>query len=293
MSQKIETTELDDTVRAHVPGEYVTLSHGRTRYSVAGPEDGPPVVLVPGATLPYMVWDPIMQPLAEAGYRVVSFDLYGRGYSDRPNLAYTQELFAQQIFELADALSLEGKINLVGLAFGAVICLAMANDHPARIQSLSLIAPDGLGVKMTAAQKLVYIKGVGELLFMLAGDKMLLSRLPGYSSDPDFVETLREHFEPTFRLKGFRRGLLSAIRNIPVHHAERIYQKAGRSLIPMQIIWGEADGITPFDSAPLMRRLLPNAEFHGMPGSGHLPQYDRPDETRGLLIDFLGRRYTP
>lgn len=289
MSQRIETTELDNKVRARVPGEYVHLSHGRTRYSVAGPEDGPPVVLVPGATLPYMVWDPIVQPLADAGYRVVSFDLYGRGYSDRPNLAYTQELFAQQIFELADALSLEGKINLVGLAFGAVICLAMVNDHPTRIQSLSLIAPDGLGVNMSATQKLVYIKGIGELIFMLAGDRILLSRLPGYSSDANLVQTLGDHFEPTFRLKGFRRGLLSSIRNIPVHHAERIYRKAGRSLIPIQIIWGEADGITPFESAPLMQRLLPKAEFHSMPGSGHLPQYDRPDETRGLLIDFLDR----
>jgi pimeloyl-ACP methyl ester carboxylesterase len=287
MSGRIENQKLDDGIRSSVPGDYVSLSHGYTRYQALGDADAPPVILVPGATLPYMVWTPLMQPLADAGYRVVCFDLYGRGYSDRPKVAYTQELFAQQIFELCDFLSISKPLNLVGLAFGAVICVDLVNDHPERISSMTLVAPDGLGVNMTFAQRLAYVKGIGEVMFRWKGDQILLSRLSGYSSDDSFVQEIRRNFEPTFRLEGFRRGLLSSIRNISVHHAETSYERAGRSDIPMQILWGENDGITPFESAPLMKRLLPNARFHSMAGVGHLPQYDRPDETSGIIKNFL------
>ena len=229
------------------------------------------------------------RPTSVGSHRVVRFDLYGRGYSDRPKVRYDVELFKRQIFELTAALGMRAPLNLVALAFGAPIAIMIAEENPEQVKSLSFVAPDGLGVKMSFAAKIGYLPGVGETMLRVAGDRLLLSRLPEYSDDKDLVSRLAEHFEPTFGIKGFRRGLLSSIRNIPLHRAKASYKAVGESDIPVCVLWGDKDVITPFENAELMRRLLPASEFHSMPDVGHLPQYERPQETLEIISGFLER----
>src|SRR5262245_47281480 len=81
-----ETVDLDQSVRSQAPGKFIKLSDGFVHYQLIGPSEAPTVALVPGATVPFFVWDPIIDPLLKAGVRVLRFDLFGRGYSDRPNL---------------------------------------------------------------------------------------------------------------------------------------------------------------------------------------------------------------
>ena len=79
-----ETEELNDTVRANTPGSFVLLSDGYTHYELGGDENGEPVVLVHGFSVPYFIWDPTFDFLTKSGFRVLRYDLFGRGYSDRP-----------------------------------------------------------------------------------------------------------------------------------------------------------------------------------------------------------------
>ena len=55
------------------------------------------VVLVHGFSVPYYIWDSTTTALAAAGYRVVRYDEYGRGLSDRPNVDYTADLYDRQL----------------------------------------------------------------------------------------------------------------------------------------------------------------------------------------------------
>jgi pimeloyl-ACP methyl ester carboxylesterase len=55
-----------------------------THFQLTGPDSGDTVVLVPGATLPLAVWEPLAPSLVECGYRVIRYDLPGRGYSSAP-----------------------------------------------------------------------------------------------------------------------------------------------------------------------------------------------------------------
>jgi len=59
-----EKTTLDDEIRAALPGQFVELSDGVVHYELAGPENGPTVVLVHGFSVPYYVWDPTFDALA-------------------------------------------------------------------------------------------------------------------------------------------------------------------------------------------------------------------------------------
>ncbi len=139
-----EPLDMDDRARRQLSGCFVALSDGYTNYDVAGPERGPVVVLVPGISIPRGVFERTIAPLAEAGYRVVTFDLYGRGFSDRPRVRYDAALFNRQIDDLLGALRIEAPVHLVGLASGGLQAMLYAEQRPSRVKSLVLIAPDGV-----------------------------------------------------------------------------------------------------------------------------------------------------
>ena len=80
-----ETKRLTPEVRTGLPGNFIQLSDGVVHYELAGPEDAPVVVLVHGFSVPFFIWDPTFEGLSEAGFRVLRYDLYGRGFSDRPH----------------------------------------------------------------------------------------------------------------------------------------------------------------------------------------------------------------
>src|SRR5271169_4886577 len=91
-------------------GSYVSLGAGVTHFELAGPPDAPTVVLVHGFSVPYYIWDPTFDALTAAGFRVLRYDLFGRGWSDRPNARYDAEFFDQQLLQLLDALGIRGPV---------------------------------------------------------------------------------------------------------------------------------------------------------------------------------------
>ena len=79
-----ESETLTDAVRSQVSGSFLRLADGVVHYELAGPPptvlDARTVVLIHGFSVPYYIWDPTFEALAQAGFRVLRYDLYGRGY---------------------------------------------------------------------------------------------------------------------------------------------------------------------------------------------------------------------
>jgi pimeloyl-ACP methyl ester carboxylesterase len=136
-----ETQTLDGPVREALSGSYVTLSAGVTHYELSGPEDGETVVLIHGGTIPLYAWDAQVSPLRDAGFRVLRYDQFGRGYSDRPNVDYDRAFYRKQLEDLLAALDIESPVNLIGVSFGGAIAATFAKAHPERVAKLVLIAP--------------------------------------------------------------------------------------------------------------------------------------------------------
>jgi pimeloyl-ACP methyl ester carboxylesterase len=132
-----EMRVIDEIVRASAPGQFVRLTGGFTHYELAGPDDGLLVVLVHGFSVPCFIWDPTFAGLVDAGFRVLRYDLFGRGYSDRPEVIYNQALFDRQLCELLDALGFTTPVNLVGLSMGGAIVVGFAAQHPERVRALA------------------------------------------------------------------------------------------------------------------------------------------------------------
>ena len=107
-----EPLRLDDAARAS-GSRFVALSAGQTHYDVAGADDGPTVVLVHGTTIPAFGWERNVEPLASAGFRVVWYDLYGRGLSDRVDADYGLDLYVTQLREMLDQVAPAEPVDLV------------------------------------------------------------------------------------------------------------------------------------------------------------------------------------
>src|SRR6185436_10765391 len=136
-----EKRELDAAARAAMPGQFARLTDGYTHYEIGGPVDGQIVVLAAGFSVPYYIWDPTFTALTGAGFRVLRYDYYGRGYSDRPAIAFTDEMYVRQLYELTNAVHLAGPVDLVGISFGGSLITSFADQHADRVRSLVYFDP--------------------------------------------------------------------------------------------------------------------------------------------------------
>ena len=141
---RVETRAMDAKARAGTSGEYIELSDGIVHYELAGPEAAPTVVFVCGLSTPYFIWDFTVPALTAAGYRTLRYDLYGRGFSDRPTaVRYDADLFDRQLLELIERLKLRTPLTLAGVSMGGAISVIFAERHPERVNGLILVDPAG------------------------------------------------------------------------------------------------------------------------------------------------------
>jgi pimeloyl-ACP methyl ester carboxylesterase len=279
-----EKLDLTEEARRGVPGAFVRLRDGAVHYEIAGPADARTVVLVHGFSVPYFVWDPTFDALVAAGMRVVRYDLYGRGWSDRPDVAYDAELFDRQLVELLDALSLGGRVDLAGFSMGGSIVAGFAARHPERVRTVALFGP-GYG---TGSQPPWPLRTpvVGEYIM----DTRIAPKLAELQLDDfehrdgheDYVARYREQQ----RYKGFRRAILSTMRAFEPRDVSADYRAMSAGGRPVLVVWGREDRDVPFALSEPLLRDVPQAEFHAI-DAGHLAHYERADVVSPLFVSFL------
>jgi len=138
-----EKRNLDPAARAATPGAFALLSDGYTHYELGGPAsgDGRAVVLAAGFSVPYYIWDPTFNALTSAGFRVLRYDYYGRGYSDRPSIPFNDDMYVRQLDELLKSLGITGPVDLTGISFGGSFITSFADKYPNRVRSLIYFDP--------------------------------------------------------------------------------------------------------------------------------------------------------
>lgn len=100
--------------------------------------EGEPLLLIGGLGADSTFVQPLAERLAER-FRVLAFDNRGAGRTDKPDEPYTIELMADDTVVLMDALAVE-RVHVVGISMGASIAMAVALDHPERVEDLVLVS---------------------------------------------------------------------------------------------------------------------------------------------------------
>ena len=282
-----EKKTLNDKTRSTLPGQFVRLSKGVTHYELGGPEDAPVVVLVHGFSVPYYVWDPTFEALVEAGFRVLRYDLYGRGYSDRPEAEYDLDLLHEQLYELLSALKIDGPVSLVGLSFGGPVVARFANDHPEKIRSLVLFAPQAAPVSVREIFPM-NLPLVGEYFMAVYVVPVMLPKTQSSDFyDPELFSDWEDRYRVQMEYEGFRRAILSTIRNTVETDAILEYKSLGAKEIPVALFWGQQDQTVSLADIALIQEAIPKLDFHPVDKAGHLLHYERPEVVNPLLINFL------
>ena len=281
-----EKKVLNPQTRANLPGQFIALAHGVTHYELVGPENGPLVVLVNGFSIPLFSWERNVPALTAAGFRVLTFDLFGRGYSDRPAGPYNLDLFVRQMDELLTALQVSQPVDVVGISMGGYITAGFANRYPDRVRRVVLISPVVEAVASDPRLKIVTLPWLGDYLFTVyIGPYQIVDSQNEYQAYVPGSDWRARELD-AFQYAGIRQALLSTLRDMTGDPLKE-YQSLGSRGTPVAVLWGDQDQVVPAANAPQVLAAIPQALFHPIPGARHESPYEAPGVVNSFLIDFL------
>jgi len=263
--------------RAGAESSFVTVDGHRVHYYVVGSSLGQDVVLVHGLGGRSEDWRYLAPYLARAGYRVYMPDLLGYGRSDRPaNFSYSIPDEAAIVDAFLDALSLR-HVDLGGWSMGGWIAQRVAGDHPDRIRRLLLFDSAGVYEKPAWDTRLftpVTLADVDQLDDLLMPDP---PRVPGFVAQDILRSSRRNGWV-------IRRALSSMLSGHDTTDNLLPHLK-----MPVLIVWGSEDRITPLSQGETMKRLIPQSQLYVIHGCGHLAPGQCATAIGPKVVDFLNQ----
>ena len=176
----------------------VKLTEGITSYKDVGDKNNKVIVIVHGATFGSLAYEEYVNVFLENNYRVITYDQYGRGYSDRVHTNVSIELMEKQLKELIKHCEIED-IILYGVSFGAAVVAKYAANNPENISFIGYQVPviNSANVPLLS---IVKIPLYGDLLsrgFLVPG---VLKRIEEY--EDLMSKKLLDHYIGQFEVKG-------------------------------------------------------------------------------------------
>ena len=261
--------------RTGVRNHQVMVDGHRVHYEVAGPSAGPVVVLVHGLGGRAEDWRYLAPYLAQAGFHVYMPDLIGYGRSEKPgDFSYSVHDEANLVVDFMNALGLQ-RVDLGGWSMGGAIVQHVAYEHPDRIQRLILFDSAGLFELPTWDIRLFTPTTPAELEQL---DVLLMPHPPQL---PAFLvrDILRVSNERAWII---HRALASMLTG-----KDATDKLLPQLKMPILIVWGAEDHITPLSQGEALHKLLPQSQFQVIPACGHLAPDQCADQIAPSVLAFI------
>ncbi|MBI4577468.1 MAG: alpha/beta fold hydrolase [Planctomycetes bacterium] len=243
---------------------------------------GFPLLLGHGLLLDGGMWDEVAERLS-GRFRVVQVDLRGHGRSLGPPGGVTLEDMAADVARLADALDLE-TYAWAGLSMGGMVGMRLALRADGRLRALALLdtsaeeEPQRALFEAWAESQRGRPMGEPEVrafLEMACGTSFLATAPPALArlgtqmarNDPEGV------YQAT-RAVLSRRSVLGAL---------------GSLRLPVLVLVGAEDRLTPPSRSEAIRDAIPGAELEVVPGAAHLSAVEAPGAVAKALEGLLLR----
>jgi 3-oxoadipate enol-lactonase len=262
-------------------GEVQRLTVNGVSLAVEVRGDGPAVLFIHGYPFDRSIWT--HQVAALEGWSRIAPDLRGMGQSDAPDLGYNMETYAADLAALLDLLGVD-EVVLVGLSMGGYVAFEFLRRWRDRVRGLVLVdtraeadIPEGKRNRDAAAAT-AREQGAEAVAEAMLPKVLGASTLAGA---PATVERVRAMMAAT-PVAGII-GALGAMRDRP-DSTPMLPELAG---IPVLVIVGDEDEVTPPAQARAMADAIPGASLVVIRSAGHLPTIERPVETTDALFAFL------
>lgn len=220
-------------------------------------------------------WRNLAPYLARAGYRVYLPDLPGYGRSEKPaDFSYSVADEASIVVGFFDALGLK-QVDLGGWSMGGWIVQHVAAVHPDRVLKLMLFDSAGLYAKPAWNTALFTPTSPDELAQL---DALLMPdppRVPGFVAR----DILRHSHQNAWVI---HRALDSMLTGRDVTDSELPAIR-----MPVLIVWGSEDRITPASLGQKMHSLIPQSQFDMVQGCGHLAPSQCTTQIGPAVVKFV------
>ena len=244
---------------------------GLTHINVCGPDEAPPLVLLPGQAVSSTMWFPNIAALSRA-HRVYALDILG----DMGKSVSTQRLakpteFADWLNEVLDGLHLEAAY-VAGLSYGGFIALRLTLSTPERVTKLVLMSPASL--RPIRSRFFLRMAAMFLPAFVLSAQAKQKLVLGVYS--PEAVPVIKQMLTPT----DFRYNMYLP----PVYTDAELQQVKPPTLLLLgehEVIYDRHAGLNR------ARTLIPNLETAIIPGAGHALNFDQPEMVNTRILEFL------
>jgi pimeloyl-ACP methyl ester carboxylesterase len=263
--------------------------------------NGDPVVLLHGFGESSYTWRLVAPELARS-FRVVAFDLYGFGWTERPRDAasYTTEGQERLVLGVLAALGIR-RAQFVGHSYGGALTLHLAADHPDVVGSMVLVDSAAPTYSEDRRTRLANVRPLDRLLLSLAlrPAQVRSSLLEGLADPALVTPDLVTAYLDRLRVE----GEVDAYYGLTAHLAHRASpdgldrsvshpRRPGdveleRLAMPALLVWGADDHIVPSAGGRKAAARLPHADFVLIGKAGHLPMEDQPAALLRAIVPFL------
>ena len=273
----------DDFRKTIKSGYFLEQSKGFTYYNIENRNSENTLVFIHGFSVPSYIWEKTFNSAKEKGYKVISLDLFGRGFSENPNLNYTDELFAKQVIDLLEHLEID-KAVFLGLSNGGRVISKIHDLSPNLIDKLIYVSASSFNIHEEPVKIDVSDEEISDFINQKY-PTISLGQLEDFKY-PENYPNWSNRYEELLKFKGFARALISTLKNHKNLDTEN--KEINDSNTKVYTIWGDSDSVVVYNNIKeKLNKLLPNRFEYFVPDSGHLPHIENQENFENYLFEVV------
>jgi len=247
------------------------------RYLDHGPADSRTLILLHGIGASAERWSRVIPTLAKY-FRVVTPDIVGFGYSDKPTVEYTMDFFLDFFDGFLESLEVT-KVSLVGSSFGGHLATEFALRSKRKVDKLVLTSPAGM-MRTSTPTLDGYIMAALYPTYENAH-----KAFKEMAHDPDAVtKEIVMDFVNRMRLPNAKYAFMSTL--LGMRYAPNLQGRIGKIISPTLLVWGDADRMIPVQYAKEYSEI-PDSELVVIKNCGHTPYVEKPMTFNKVVLKFL------
>lgn len=241
---------------------------------------GPVVVFINGLTMTTAGWAYQMKPFTDR-YSVLRYDCRGQGGSDKPVEEYSQEIHAEDLYQLLRALDID-IAHIVGLSNGGMIAQHFALRYPEMTDALVLVDTCSFVGKLLELTVRSWIRATEA-----GGNDLRYDVLVPQVFSESFIENNEELIENMKEMSSEINTPQAVINLAIASMSHDLRGKVSGIKSPTLIIAGEEDILIPPRYSRALNEEIENSELVIIKGCAHVPPIEKPDEFNTVVLDFL------
>ena len=272
------------------PEDMVEVAGIKLHVRDSGPKvNAPAVIFLHGFGASLHTWEP-WATILSSDMRVIRFDLPGSGLSSPdPTGNYSDARTLEVLLALMGRLGV-ARASLAGNSIGGRIAWTFAAQHPERTEKLVLISPDGFASPGFEYGKQPQVPATVRLMrYALPKSLLRMSLAPAYANPAVLTDALTTRYHDLMLGPGSRDAMIARMQQTVLVDPVPLLKKIAA---PTLLLWGEQDALIPFGNSADYMQAIPRVTLVPLPGMGHLPQEEAPEQTISPVRAFLLERRT-